>query len=44
MTSPIILIAWVGLSVIMCLLGKLADSKVLVGIGACMLVMTCAIV
>ena len=41
--TPIILFAWVALSAIVCLLGKLADSKLLVGIGACMLVMTCAI-
>lgn len=38
-----ILLSWIGLSVVVVLLGKLCDSKLLLGIGAVMLLMTCMV-
>ena len=39
----IVLLCWLGLAVILMVLGKLCDSKVLIGISAVMLLMTCMI-
>lgn len=43
MIGFVILFCWLGLAVIFMVFGKLCDSKVLIGIGAIMLLMMCMV-
>lgn len=38
--SPAFVLAWAGLSIVVILLGKLADSNIVFGFGVVMLLMT----